>query len=429
VAVPAMSFSEYRVNIGGKSEWVKTKDISNIHGIVSISNEFYQLTFSNTDGLTTTIKNLRTNMIVPFEQTVRYYFGRTRHGASGAYSFRPDGTSFGFTNVSITNITIGQNCEEVTQQFDSWATVVVRLCKRQPNIEFEWTVGPIKDDDNKGREVVMSYETNLVTNGLFYTDANGRQMILRGKDRRDYPFHQSEPVSGNYYPINSHAWISSNEVNSPTLMVMTDRSQGGGSISDGQLEIMVHRITMYDDYFGVGEPVKEKGVDGKNLIVRGKHYVYFDSLVNIRQTHKHESTRLFYAPLYFLTNQSAVRTWSVLNRPMPLELNILTLDQWKGDNVKLLRIEHVVSIDDNPLVKPQLVDLSNLFRYFRIVRAVELNLSGNQYLSEMKRLQWKTAESGDQINVPSSSQQHSSNPLLVTINPMEIRTYEITIQY
>lgn len=38
-----------------------------------------------------------------------------------------------------------------------------------------------------------------------------------------------------------------------------DRSQGGGSIFDGQIEIMVHRRLQYDDDRGVIEPLNETG--------------------------------------------------------------------------------------------------------------------------------------------------------------------------
>jgi hypothetical protein len=46
--------------------------------------------------------------------------------------------------------------------------------------------------------------------------------------------------TGNYAPIN--AFIFTRDVaTGTTLNVVTDRSQGGGSIVDGQVEVMVHR--------------------------------------------------------------------------------------------------------------------------------------------------------------------------------------------
>ena len=41
----------------------------------------------------------------------------------------------------------------------------------------------------------------------------------------------------------------------PTLSVIVDRSQGGASILEGSLELMVHRRLAADDNRGVGEPL------------------------------------------------------------------------------------------------------------------------------------------------------------------------------
>ena len=39
--------------------------------------------------------------------------------------------------------------------------------------------------------------------------------------------------------------------------VLTDRSQGGSSINDGDVELMLHRRLLHDDAFGVGEALNE----------------------------------------------------------------------------------------------------------------------------------------------------------------------------
>jgi len=58
-------------------------------------------------------------------------------------------------------------------------------------------------------------------------------------------------VAGNYYPVNSRIMISESGSLSPesgkTLILFNDRAQGGSSMKDGELELMV--ITYFSDCF------------------------------------------------------------------------------------------------------------------------------------------------------------------------------------
>lgn len=51
-----------------------------------------------------------------------------------------------------------------------------------------------------------------------------------------YTYENLEPIAGNYYPINSRIIINDTE---KQMTILTDRSEGGGSMVDGQIEIMV----------------------------------------------------------------------------------------------------------------------------------------------------------------------------------------------
>ena len=60
--------------------------------------------------------------------------------------------------------------------------------------------------------------------------------------------------------------------------MLTDRAQGGASLASGELEIMVHRRTLVDDWRGVAEPLNETMQGCMNchsvgLIARGKHWL------------------------------------------------------------------------------------------------------------------------------------------------------------
>lgn len=58
-------------------------------------------------------------------------------------------------------------------------------------------------------------------------------------DRVDYQYNSSvEPVSSNYYPVSSKITIH-DEVKNLRVTVLNDRSQGGSSLNNGEIELMV----------------------------------------------------------------------------------------------------------------------------------------------------------------------------------------------
>ncbi len=63
-------------------------------------------------------------------------------------------------------------------------------------------------DDDKGKEIILRYDTNIASQAKFYTDANGREVLQRTRDfRPTWNYNVTEPVSGNYYPVNSRIYI------------------------------------------------------------------------------------------------------------------------------------------------------------------------------------------------------------------------------
>ena len=64
-------------------------------------------------------------------------------------------------------------------------------------------------------------------------------MVKRERDKREtWQLNSTEPVSQNYYPVNTRMYVKDRQ---NQMTVLTDRSQGGTSMKDGQLEIMLHR--------------------------------------------------------------------------------------------------------------------------------------------------------------------------------------------
>lgn len=99
--------------------------------------------------------------------------------------------------------------------------------------------------DINGKEVISRFTTNLTTDGTFFTDSNGRELLKRIRDfRPTWNLQLLESVSGNYYPITSRI-VLRDEKEDIELAVLTDRAQGGSSLKDGEVELMVSQSLFY----------------------------------------------------------------------------------------------------------------------------------------------------------------------------------------
>lgn len=144
-------------------------------------------------------------------------------------------------------------------------------------MEINWLIGPIPIEDDIGKEVVSRYKTDLSSESIFYTDSNGRELLKRTRNTRPtWKLDLQEPVSGNYYPVVTQIGLR-DQAKNLGFVVVTDRAQGGSSLSDGQIELMLHRRLLHDDAFGVGEALNETAY-GEGLIVRGRHWLVAGSL-------------------------------------------------------------------------------------------------------------------------------------------------------
>lgn len=175
---------------------------------------------------------LKNGQSVPLSNHFRFYNGANdeKVRASGAYAFRPL-TQETFSAAKLVESSVftkaGANgvLHEVHQKFDSYVEQVIRLSPDSDSLEFEYIVGPIPVGDKQGKEVVLQYASDLVNDRVFYTDANGRQLVRRQWDtRRHFKLNVTEPISGNYYPINSRILLK-DEKKKLQMTVLTDRSQ------------------------------------------------------------------------------------------------------------------------------------------------------------------------------------------------------------
>lgn len=441
--VPALGFSTYFISatsVKSSHSIIETKSTKIISETL-IKSKSFDVVFDSS-GLLNHLK-LKDGHKVALSSQFAYYKSYQESGgrASGAYAFRPnvDQKALPLGKILDAQLFSSQDSSfgvfEVHQRFDSYISQVVRIDTQTDQIEFDWVVGPIPIEDEQGKEIVVRYITDLSSNRTFFTDANGRQVLKRVWNHRPtWNVSLKEPIAGNYYPVNSRIFLQDN-VKGLQLTVLNDRSQGGTSPVDGMLEVMIHRRLYYDDLFGVSEELNEPGVDGKGLVVRGKHVLVVESILKSAARHRELAQQIANEPLVTFSTglteseyRSHLRlTFSGLASQLPKNVHLLTLEQWNHDRL-LLRLEHFYQKDeDSELSKPVTVNLKKLFYNFEIVSAQELTLSANAPVeNKANRLKFKYIPEG-KIEEPMKI-TFDAQKLDVTLSPMEIRTFVLKVK-
>ncbi|XP_062151727.1 probable alpha-mannosidase At5g13980 [Alnus glutinosa] len=401
-----------------------------------------KLSFSTDQGKMINYVNSRSLVEEPVKQSYSYYSGYNGSDKdpqnSGAYVFRPNGT-FPIKPERQVALTVmrGPIIEEVHQQINPWIYQITRLHKEKEHGEVEFIVGPIPVDDGIGKEVATQITTTMDTNKTFYTDSNGRDFIKRIRNyRTDWDLEVNQPIAGNYYPINLGIYMQDNRTE---FSVLVDRSVGGSSIVDGQIELMLHRRLLLDDSRGVAEALNETVCvldKCMGLTIQGKFYFRFDPLgegAKWRRTFGQE----IYSPLLLAFAEqdgdnwmnSHVASFSGIESSysLPDNIAILTLQELDDGKV-LLRLAHLYELgEDRDLSVMTSVELKKLFPRKKIRKVTETSLSANQERTEMekRRLVWKVEGfSGEELKVVRGGPIDPAK-LVVELTPMEIRTFVI----
>lgn len=441
--VPALGFATYFIN-STKSCRLKElfrappkKDYEDSDEI-SIENEFLKLSFSSDTGHLTSMTDKGSKVITAMNQEFYWYNASVGNAdskqQSGAYIFRPNKSEPILISQGYkTELYKGPLVQEVRQVVSPFISQVIRLYTGQQHAEFEYTVGPIPIADEWGKEVITRFDTDIKSNQLFYTDANGREMQERKYNYRPtWKLDDKEPVAANYYPVNSRMYIKDA---AKQLTILTDRSLGGSSLRDGSMEIMLHRRLLVDDMRGVDEPLNEPGVLGKGLIVRGKLCLTLAPPQASAALHRELGERLLLEPvLAFSPNSLTFNTWasnynslhSGLTRELPANVHLLTMETMQDS--ALIRVEHQYEANEDPkLSEPVDISLAKLFTDFDIESMTEMNLSANQLLADKKPLHWniKTEEKGEKKK---KGKKRAPTDLNVHLSPMQIRTFKAVIK-
>lgn len=437
--VPPLGFNTYVISSGQSS--VSTKLISKTFdgsqtGGIEVGSGSLKLLFSGTDGKLSQYINDRNSVNISLEQSYSYYVGSTDElQASGAYVFRPNGT-FPIQSEEKIPLTVfrGPLYDEVHQTIGSWVYQITRVYKEKEHAEVEFTVGPIPIDDGNGKEIVTQIKTKIGNNKTFYTDSNGRDFLERIRDyRTDWDLQVNQPIAGNYYPINLGIYIKDK---STEMSVLVDRSVGGSSVNDGEVEIMLHRRLLHDDGRGVDEALNETvcALDKcSGLTVQGKYYLRFDPLGEGSKWRRSFGQEIYSPFLLAFSEQDdkwtnfPTPTFSAMDPSysLPDNVAIITLQELE-DGTVLLRFAHLYEVgEDKDLSSLATVELKRVFSNRKINKIKEMSLSANQERAEMerKRLSWKVEGSNTKPGTDPRGSPVDPVDLVVELAPMEVRTF------
>ncbi len=439
-------------------------------GVVEISNGAFSVIVDTKTGMirkigTQKVENLSSwGYYTSFDKTQDAIRDGDDHN-SGAYIFRP---SIPYQklkiiptkNASIVHTALGTEIH--TEYEEAWIKTTTRIPEGVPYVEVEYQVGPIPIDDGRGKEVVTRYNTGVNNDCTFFTDSNGREFIRRQRNHRPtWDLTVYEPVAGNYYPVNAAIYVEETgkntdgadlEAKGPSFAVVTDRTQGGGSIFDGTIELMVHRRTLTDDYRGVNEPINETDVGitpcapygnatriGQGLTIRGKHRILVEKTecqnkpdcgavggASLARSVMDES---FADPLVFVASSPSTeeipfrtKSYSGLTEALPDNVMLITkrLLYDKGFKSYLIRLGHQYG-------DPMKVDLSTLFPHEKIQEVRETTLSANRDIDDWKNERYNWIRSPTRESAIRRAYFTSGEDATIELAKLDIRTFIVKV--
>ncbi|XP_069364230.1 lysosomal alpha-mannosidase-like [Maniola hyperantus] len=317
----------------------------------------------------------------------------------GAYIFRAvDTKPEPIIDFIETKVYKSDIVEEIHTKYSNYASFAVKLYTNNPIIEIDWVTGPIPIEDNFGKEVFIRYTTDLENEGVFYTDANGRQMVKRIRHLRPmYEPYDLDPIAGNFYPVTSRIYIEDPKRNL-RFSIFNDRSQGASSLLEGSIDLMVHRRILTDtsaSFIIINETEYNKG-----LIVRGNHYLYLTK-ANYKQNRVYEkkiAKEIELKPQIMfnrITQELNKEVWlsynndfTCLNKRLPIGVHILTLQEWNARTI-LLRLENYLEKIDAVKSGIKKVYIKDLFVNIKVLNLIEMNLAANMFLKDNVKLNWR----------------------------------------
>jgi len=243
--------------------------------------------------------------------------------------------------------------------------------------------------------------------------------------RETWNFTYIVPLTGNYVPVNEVALIKDNIAQ---LSIVTDRSRGGASQREGELELMLHRRLLVDDGRGVNEPLNEtEAIRTTTAVIVTKPS---DSSRIFRERSlylTHPLVITFAPPTNNLTNwlNAYKPSFVGLTRELPKNLHLQTWRPLRNNpGAFLFRLRHLYGVgEDSELSKPVTINVDTLFTGRSIASMRETQLTGILDIDKVTTYNWRTTN--DNPSDKGFPRVPDTPDFTVTLNPLDIRTWVI----
>ncbi|CAD8127927.1 unnamed protein product [Paramecium sonneborni] len=352
-----------------------------------------------------------TKLFNKFKLNYNFYFSY-----SGAYVFRPDGNSRPYGNYVKAQKFNGKLVKQIYIEKTAIKAWITNFDKNEKIFYIDTFVDSIDISDYKGKEIILIILTDINNQKVFYTDSNGLSLQKRQINHRDsWKMTVLEPVSGNYFPVNGAIMIQDEQ---QACALLNDRAQGGSSLTNGAIELMLQRRLNNDDNKGVFERLDEQEeVDKKRVGMRqmmSHTLVFYDHSSNsnlLRQL----QYQLDLKPLIYFSTQNSIKYQSLENKfadfiPKLSDYNLCKfyIEPWLAENQYLIRVHNFREQGIQKLNFPP------------SLRFVETTLTGNQELKnwELNKFRWS-----DTYTKESQEQSYGDDE----VGPMKIRTWIVTV--
>ena len=264
------------------------------------------------------------------------------------------------------------------------------------------------------------------------------ELQKRVKDHRDtYDLKLYEPIAINYFPVGHGIYIKDDKI---TLELLNDRSQGGTSLEDGHVELMINRRGYHDDHKGLGEPLNERQSDhwfSKGIPVTVNHYLRFynNTVPKHGKLNSRYMQRLVDNPLIYIYGDFTYRKPSNSNLiysenneidfGLPDEIKITIQPQYDGKT--FIRLQNIMDLFSSTI--SYIVDVERIATKIgsmtsnKVKSVTEVSLTGIYTMQEMKKKKrWKA------LDFDTPDPDYSSNVNHVQLTPQRIRSFVIEFE-